>query len=221
MNHLLEAVTGPFWLHLEDDWQFFWRGAYVDRAITILADDSAIAQVAFNRSYGETLDCRRIVGGELRRAGAEEMRYRVHEEIEPETPEWDEHLAALPAGGLTAAFWPHFTLRPSLMRTEMIKSVGLFVPGPGHFELEFAKRYVAAGLKTAFFDAVNCLHTGRLTSQGPGEGRVSAYELVGDGEHPATPPADRGRRRRASRRRPEARRRVPRSTGLRHGRADA
>jgi GR25 family glycosyltransferase involved in LPS biosynthesis/tetratricopeptide (TPR) repeat protein/GT2 family glycosyltransferase len=187
MNRLLETVTGPFWLHLEDDWQFFWRGQYVESALRILRDDPQVAQVAFNRNYGETLDCRRIYGGDVRTTAAEGLRYRMHEQIEPGTPEWDRYLESLPAGGLTAAYWPHFTLRPSLMRTDAINSLGPFDAGPGHFEMEFARRYQAAGLKTAFFDAIICLHIGRLTSQDSGEGAVSAYELVGDGGHPARP----------------------------------
>lgn len=187
MNLLLEAVASPFWLHLEDDWQFFWRGTYVERSLAILADDETIAQVAFNRNYGETLDCARIIGGEVRQTVAQRLRYRVHEHIGMHTPEWEEHLNTLPAGSLSVAYWPHFTLRPSLVRTGSIRSVGRFDPGPGHFELEFAERYAAVGLQTAFFDAINCLHTGRLTSERRGEGRLSAYELVGDREHPARP----------------------------------
>jgi GR25 family glycosyltransferase involved in LPS biosynthesis/glycosyltransferase involved in cell wall biosynthesis len=189
MNRLLRTVASPFWLHLEDDWQFFWRGAYVERALAILNDDDAIAQVAFNRNYGETVECQRIVGGAagLTRSGA--LRYLVHEHVESDTPDWEQHLQSLPAGALTVAYWPHFTLRPSLMRTASIKSLGPFDAGPGarHFELEFARRYMAAGLSTAFFDGINCLHTGRLTSPQPGDGRVSAYELIGDDEHPAHP----------------------------------
>jgi GR25 family glycosyltransferase involved in LPS biosynthesis/glycosyltransferase involved in cell wall biosynthesis/GT2 family glycosyltransferase len=187
MNRLREAVTGRYWLHLGDDWQFFWRGPYVENALTILRDDPQIAQVAFNRNYGETLECRRIVGGDARTTAGGTLRYRVHEQIEPGTPEWDRYLESLPAGAVTAAHWPHFTLRPSLMRTDAIKALGPFDTAPGHFELQFARRYQAAGLETAFFDAINCLHTGRLTSGGSEQGRVSAYELVGDGGHRARP----------------------------------
>jgi GR25 family glycosyltransferase involved in LPS biosynthesis/tetratricopeptide (TPR) repeat protein len=185
MNRLREAVTSRFWLHLEDDWQFFRRGPYIGRAVRILTDDDRLGQVAFNRNYGETLACRRIVGGLVTRTHAGEAAYRVHEYIEPDTPQWQQHLAGLPAGAPTVAYWPHFTLRPSLMRTEAIRSLGPFDIGEGHFEVEFAKRYLAAGLRTAFFDSINCVHTGRLTSEWGAEGELSAYELVGSGEHPA------------------------------------
>jgi GR25 family glycosyltransferase involved in LPS biosynthesis/tetratricopeptide (TPR) repeat protein len=187
MNRILELVQSPHWIHLEDDWQFFWRGPYVERALAVLADDEAIAQVAFNRNYGETLEDRATAGGTVRRTRADGRRYRVHDHLDPETPAWHEYLESLPAGVLTAAYWPHFTLRPSLMRTAALKRVGSFVGGGGHFELEFARRYAAAGMQTAFFDQINCLHTGRLTSQEGSGPAQSAYELVGDGEHPAHP----------------------------------
>jgi GR25 family glycosyltransferase involved in LPS biosynthesis len=187
MNRILELVESPHWLHLEDDWQFFWRGPYVERALAVLADDEAIAQVAFNRNYGETLADRGIAGGEVRRTSREGARYRVHTHLDPSTPAWEEYLDSLPAGVMTAAYWPHFTLRPSMMRTEAIAEVGRFEPGAGHFELEFAGRYAEAGLETAFFDEINCLHIGRLTSEDAGGPAPSAYELVGDGSHPARP----------------------------------
>lgn len=186
MNRILGLVDSPFWLHLEDDWQFFARGRYVERALAILADDPVIAQVAFNRSYGETLADRAFVGGSVCHA-ADGLRYRLHEHVDRARPEWQEYLRSLPAGALTNAYWPHFTLRPSLMRAQPLHALGAFHRDAGHFELEFADRFAAAGHRTAFFDEINCLHTGRLTSEGLGEGTPSAYELVRDGRHPARP----------------------------------
>ncbi len=187
MNHLRESVTTPYWLHLEDDWQFFWRGAYVERALAILADDPAIAQVAFNRNYAETLADSPLIGGEVRRTAGGKLRYVLHEHLDRNSVAWERHRSSLPPGFASVAYWPHFTLRPSLMRSDAIKSVGPFLSAPGHFELEFADRYAAAGLKTAFLDAIDCVHTGRLTTHQSEGGRISAYELVGDGQHPANP----------------------------------
>lgn len=186
MNRILGLVESPFWLHLEDDWEFFARGRQLERARAILADDPAIAQVAFNRSYGETLANRALVGGSVRHT-ADGRRYRLHEHVDRAGSEWQEYLSSLPAGALTNAYWPHFTLRPSLMRAKPLQELGEFRGDAGHFELEFADRFAAAGHRTAFFDEVNCLHIGRLTSEGPGEGAPSAYELVRDGRHPARP----------------------------------
>jgi hypothetical protein len=191
MNRLLEMVDSPWWLHLEDDWQFFAVLPYVGQALDILEDDPRIGQVAFNRNYAETLDDCRIVGGEIRRTAGAGLRYRHHVHLDRDGPDWKRHLANLPSGATSNAWWPHFTLRPSLIRTDAARGVGRFEPGGGHFELDFARRWSRAGLCTAFLDGIHCLHIGRLTSQGPGQGPPSAYELLGDGRHPAHPERDR------------------------------
>lgn len=185
INRILDLVATPWWLQLEDDWEFFWRGPYIGRAIAILEAEPEAAQVAFNVNYGETLEAgRRIVGGTPRRAAAG-FPYRLHEHIDPEGEEWSRHFAALAPGSLTAAYWPHFTLRPSLIRHSAVAGVGRFDGSGGHFEYEFARRYADAGHRTAFFDQITCLHAGRRTDEAPGGERLSAYELVGDGVHPA------------------------------------
>ncbi len=186
MNRILGLIETPWWLHLEDDWHFFWRGPYIGRALDVMEEDGRIAQVAFNVSYGETLECRRIDAGEGRRTRGEGTPYRLHEHIDPATDEWERYLGALPAGSLSVAYWPHFTLRPSLIRAEAIASIRPFETS-GHFELEGARRFAGAGHLTAFFDQITCLHLGRLTSEGGSSASLSAYELVGDGSHPARP----------------------------------
>ena len=174
LNLLQQAVTSKFWLHLEDDWQFFWKGPYIERATEILDDDPTVAQVAFNRNYAEALEGP-ATGGEVKHTGSGGLRYLLHTTGSTE-------------GAGTVAHWPHFTLRPSLMRTDAIRSVGRFAPGSKHFELEFGERYTAAGMKTAFVDAINCLHTGRLASGDDGDtGRPSAFELVDGGMRPERP----------------------------------
>jgi GT2 family glycosyltransferase len=180
MNRLMDAVSTPFWLHLEDDWQFVARRRYIEEGTGVLADDPSIAQLAFNPNYAE-LHEHLSAGGYLRRT-VNGVRYRLHERLEPGTPEWGHHVRALPAPVRIAASWPHFTLNPSLMRAEAVRSVGRFISQPGRdFELDFAWRFAASGLRTAFFDEISCVHIGRLRDQGPNEGRVSAYDLVEDG----------------------------------------
>ena len=126
MNRILGLIETPWWLHLEDDWHFFWRGPYIGRALDVMEEDGRIAQVAFNVSYGETLECRRIDAGEGRRTQGKGTPYRLHEHIDPETDEWERYLGALPAGSLSVAYWQHFTLRPSLIRAEAIASLRPF-----------------------------------------------------------------------------------------------
>jgi tetratricopeptide (TPR) repeat protein len=178
INVLLDAVASPLWLHLEDDWQFFRRGRYIERALEVMADDPTVAQVVFNRNYLETPD-QQVFSGHTRRTAATGQRYHVHEPIEPGGCDWDHHVRVLPPDTATVAHWPNFTLRPSLMRTAAIRALGRLRSEAGReFEHEFARRYTAAGLRTAFFDTVVCLHIGRLTNQPAGEGRVSAFDLL-------------------------------------------
>jgi tetratricopeptide (TPR) repeat protein len=154
MNRLRSIVSTPLWLNLTGGWEFFARGPHIDRAAQILALEPGVAQVAFNRSYAEGLGERNLVGGELRQAGG--LRYRLHTYVPPDGPEWPAFRAALAPGERTNAHWPHFTVRPSLMSTQRIRTVGPFADELD-FEQRFGVCFSAAGLHTAFFDDVICL----------------------------------------------------------------
>ena len=180
MNMLLDQVATPYWLHLEDDWQFFATGRYIDRARAVLDDDASIGQVLFNRNYGETLEDRGCPGGDVRRTARDGTRYRLHQHHAEGTPAYDAVFADLPPGATTHVWWPHFSLRPSLMRTDPIREIGRFDTDHDHFELDFAHRYAAAGHRSAFFDSIHCLHTGPLTKDRGPERLPNAYELNGE-----------------------------------------
>jgi hypothetical protein len=130
--------------------------------------------VVFNRNYAEVLAQRVIAGGLRRTLPESKVRYVLHEHFPP-GPARDAYLKGLPQGSLSNAWWPHFSLNPSMMRTASVRGLGRFIDGAG-FEADFAKRYVAAGWSTAFFDAVVCMHIGRLIAE-RGSGRPNAYEL--------------------------------------------
>jgi Glycosyl transferase family 2 len=176
MNHLREGLSARYWLHLEDDWQFFVRDRYVERAVAILADDPDIGQVLFNRNYAETLADREIAGGEVctTRRG---LRYRRHQYLTRGSGAFDALLATLPRGGRTNAWWPHYSLRPSLLRVAAVREVGAYDPAAEHFELDFARRWSAAGWVSAFFDLVTCVHIGTLTGESGPDRRPNAYDL--------------------------------------------
>lgn len=177
MNLLREQVATPYWLHLEDDWHFFARARYVERALAVLDDDATIGQVLLNRNYGETLADRTCPGGDARRTGHGDVGYLMHQHHRVGTPEYDAVFAGLPAGTRTHTWWPHFSLRPSLMRTAAIRAVGPFDRDHEHFELDFARRYTAAGNRTASLDRIHCLHTGPLTSDRRADRPPNAYAL--------------------------------------------
>ncbi len=177
LNLLRDLVDTPYWLHLEDDWKFVVRDRYVERAKAILDADPALGQVLFNRAYAETLDDLSLVGGSVAHtpSGA---RYWRHEHLEGD--ELAAFLADLPAGARTNAWWPHYSLRPALLRTVAVEALGPYDEDAGHVEKDFAVRYAAAGLRTAAFDEITCLHTGPLTSERGPRRRPNAYDLAGD-----------------------------------------
>ncbi len=177
MNRLRDMVDTPYWLHLEDDWHFFVTTAYIARARQVLEAREDVAQVLFNRNYAETLDDRELVGGVVRRLRTSASRYVEHEYL-PEHDERERFFRRNRPGALSNVWWPHFSLRPSLMRTDAMLSVGPFDDASGHFEFEFAQRYTQTGLKSAFIDAITCMHIGRLTSQRD-DAESNAYALNG------------------------------------------
>ncbi len=158
-NLLLDAVSTPYWLHLEDDWHFLVTTDYVGRALSILDQEPSAAQVLFNRNFAETLGDRVVAGGAPRRHPGTGLRYVLHEHVPP-GPAQDDALRRLGAGALSSVDRLHFALRPSVLRTEAVRSVGRFEEGSASFEREFSEVYTRRGLRSAFFDTVACVHLG-------------------------------------------------------------
>ena len=173
-----EAVRTPYLVHLEDDWQFFARRNYVGDALAILADDPGLAQVLFNRNYAETLADREVAGGGAKRT-TQGQRFVLHEHS-PAGSEAYRHPGR--ARRQNVAWWPHFSLRPSLMKTGIFQQLGGFDEAAKHFESDYAKRFSAAGLRSAFFDGIYALHTGRLTAEWRDRARTNAYDLNGEAQ---------------------------------------
>ena len=176
LNLIREAVRTPWLVHLEDDWHFFARRACIGPALEILGEDPGLGQVLFNRNYAETLGDREIPGGFAHRTPAHGHRYIVHEHYPAGS---DEYLRFEQRHGRSNAWWPHYSLRPGVVRTSVFERVGAFDESAAGFEQEYARRYADAGFRSAYFDGVFALHTGRLTTE-RGEGaRPNAYDLNG------------------------------------------
>ncbi len=176
MNLLRAEVQTPYWLHLEDDWEFLVPTPYVERAVEILQAEPSVAQVLFNRNYAETLPDRTLVGGLPRKHLDTGRRYVLHEHVPKEGHA--EFFARHAADVRSNMWWPHFSLQPSLMDARRLLALGEFEEGGGHFERAFARRFMVAGHGTAFFDLLACQHIGRLISQ-KDSGVPNAYELNG------------------------------------------
>jgi glycosyltransferase involved in cell wall biosynthesis/GR25 family glycosyltransferase involved in LPS biosynthesis len=186
MNRLLAEVDTPYWLHLEDDWEFMVELPLVERSIEILDDDDRLLQLVFNRNYAETLEDRELVGGQPMHTSHGSIAYLRHMHLSAGSQELDD-LFARHRGRSTNAHWPGFTLMPSMLRTAAMREVGAFNPGSGHFEQDFALRAAGAGWEVAFLDTIACTTTGPLRGSRRVDGETNAYELAGVAqfvEHP-------------------------------------
>ncbi len=174
MNELASMVDSPYWLHLEDDWEFVSPCPLVRWTVEILEDDPGLLQVVLNRNYAETLEHRSLVGGEAAVTTTGTLAYRRHVRLGPE--DMAELLAANP-GRRTNVYWPGFSLMPSMMRTAAAASVGAFSAGAGQFEFEFANRAERAGWRVAFLDTIVTVTTGKLRDDVGPDAPPNAYEL--------------------------------------------
>ena len=178
MNRLLATVDSEYWLHFEDDWQFVKPSRYISRAVEVLDDDPTLIQTVLNRNYAETLANHDIVGGHMVVSARKDFAYRVHDHVDPASPEFGRIFEENP-GRLTNAQWPGFSLMPSVMRRRAFDQLGAFNPGAGHFERDMADRALALGWRTACLDDITMLNIGRLrTDTGP-DAPLNAYQLLG------------------------------------------
>lgn len=180
MNIILDHVRRsecPYWFHLEDDWKFYRRDSFLSRAIRILecpdAKSDNTQQVLFNPHYAETTED--IAGGKVRRTDKE--LYIVHWNCYTER-EYNEFNATYP-GRSNCAYWPHFSLRPSIMRSSAILGMDTkFDPFAEHFEMAFAEIYARTfNFTSAFLPILHCAHIGRLCSERFDPLALNAYVL--------------------------------------------
>ncbi len=182
MNIIRDRVIesgAQYSLHMEDDWKFFDKRPYITQAIEVLESDEKIGQCLFNKNYAETEIDIAICGGDFHTTG-EGFRYYVHEMVENEEQriQWENKHFDGTRRPVHCNYWPHYSLRPSVIKTDVYKKVGRFEENTGHFEMEYAYRYFKEhGYTSAFFEGIYCEHTGRLTSQRLDDTKKNAYNL--------------------------------------------
>lgn len=163
----LNELKPKYWLHMEDDWLFLKQDDYISKSIAILEqhEEKNIHQVLFNRNYGETFESYNIVGGE-----------RFVNTQYPKQPLLL-HVKDQPGlKGPNSSYWPHYSFRPSVSRTSIILELGNFDSENNFFERDYADKYFEKGYKSAFFDEITCLHTGKLTTENNDQ-KQNAYAL--------------------------------------------
>lgn len=182
MNIIQEYVANspyPYTLHMEDDWQSVCEMEWIRPSIRIIeheANRSNIKQVVHNRQYVQLLRPRDVeLKGGYTKYLEDNYRYIEHE-FHPNGSDSQTEFWKRVGGGFSACYWPYYSLNPSIMSTEVYRTIGKYREDVRHFEMEYANRYTWAGFKTGFLDGIFRLHIGKLIGE---EGKKNAYELNG------------------------------------------
>ncbi len=173
LNLALRQITTPYVFLLEDDWQFYYMDAFMNRLLRVIEQNPDVyKQALVNSCYCETPDQEFITGGVWLRSDDSAFNYVEHEYAVTD----DEKRAFVAKWGNkpSSSYWPHFSLRPGLSDMSMFKHLGEFDEDVSHFEMKYAYGYVAANYKTCFLPGMICKHIGKLTSQ---RGGINAYVL--------------------------------------------
>lgn len=175
MNIIRNIVNTPYIFHLEDDWKFIKKDKYITKCLEVLGENEKIGQCLLNKNYGEINTDINVKGGDYKitKTG---LRYYIHEYVKTEQDliKWIQKHSY---EGLNSNYWPHFSLRPSLIRKKILNELGEFNEKVSHFELKYSELYVNKGYVSAFLEDINCLHIGRLTSEKHDPTKLNAYIL--------------------------------------------
>ena len=158
LQMLQDMATSPYIFHLEDDQEFFVQSDLITRCLKGLSVGTSVGQCLVNLNYAESLDDYQIQGG---------MPFQYEGEA------FVAHLfdpGREIVKGLSNCHWPHFSLRPGLVRRDVWDLGFQAVP---FFEREFARRYTATGWRTIFLPDIYHRHTGRRV----GASGENAYTL--------------------------------------------
>ena len=168
----LQCIRPKYWIHIEDDFLFYYSTNYIKPYLPILLDNKYnIKQIVYNRNYAETINDYSTVGHTLTSLPSIVMHTHPH-------PNPNIHYR-------NCHYWPHYSFRPSICLVDTILQLGKFNTEATFFEKEYAHRWTNANYKTGFYYGITHKHTGRLTSE---IGKVkNAYDLNHEsqfGTHP-------------------------------------
>ncbi len=174
----IESLPQEYVFHLEDDHTFIRLEHYLSKTIIVLNTLPTVGQCLINKNYGEGQETAKLVGGILRAINAAPHQFYCYEhEYVPDFETATSELKEKFEGKSNCAYWPHYSLRPGMLKKQVYQKVGKFNCEASHFEMEYAHRYVRAGFTTAFLDNIHALHTGRRTYERDNKDMTNAYEL--------------------------------------------
>jgi len=158
----LNEMKPTYWIHLEDDWLYFRKEAYVSRAIQYLTahEDKNVHQVVFNRNYG-------VVYSDLERNGGIRLDngFVLHEKRDN-------------ISGKNCGYWPHYSLQPSMSRVSKILELGNYDSPNKFFERDYANKYFAHGCMTGFFNSIYSIHIGKQHWEKDGKNAYALNEVT-------------------------------------------
>ena len=172
MNIIRDTVKTPFWFHVEDDFEFFSNQPYLTKMKNILNADPSYKQCQVNVHYTEdsSTACT-IWGGKTKTINNQP--YVEHLHYKGLICE----LESKKLGFANCYYWPHFSFRPALTKTEIHEQLGPYNTTPNvHFEMDYADKYAEKGFKTVFLPGTFCTHIGRRTYE-RNSGKKNAYDL--------------------------------------------
>jgi GR25 family glycosyltransferase involved in LPS biosynthesis len=175
MNLIKKMVKTPYLFHIEDDWKFIEKKDYLTECLSVLAHNFKIGQCLINKNYVEKPDEIRLSKGGEFKVSHKGVRYYIHEYVTTDEQRINWHKKH--GYGTHCNYWPHFSFRPSLLRTKILHELGDFNENISHFEREYSIRYINKGYVSAFLENIYCLHTGRLTSEINNKQKPNAYDL--------------------------------------------
>ncbi len=172
-KYVQNVYRTPYLLHFEDDWNFFKTDNYIEKAISILEEDISYKQYLFNKNYTELITDN-INGGIFK---ISKLGYRYYEHEYVSTPEQQIQWTKKHGFGNNCNYWPFYSFRPSIIKTEIFNVLGDFNIHANHFEMDYAYKFAQRGYKSVFDEHTVCKHIGRLTSQINDKEILNAYQL--------------------------------------------
>lgn len=171
MNILLELTKESVYVwHQEDDWEFFVKNNYISRCLEVINSEKNIGQCLVNKNFAETEKDHDVFGG-IPKETSRGSRYYIHTYYPAESEE------AKNVNWKNSTYWPHYSLRVSLVRRDVLSQIGKYNEQVSHFEMDYAYRYIAKNYVSAFLEGISCYHIGRLTSERFDNVKKNAYEL--------------------------------------------
>ncbi len=175
MNMIRELVINSgydYVFHVEDDFEFYVKMDYISDLIKVVSQDKTYGQALVNLDYGEDqITSSKIKGSQM--IQNQNARYFLHRYFTGTQLDIENRKLGAP----NSMYWPHFSFRVGLTRSNVFKQVGKFSETDKHFEREYAMRYIQKGFKTVFLDGQYCTHIGRRTYERSDPSLKNAYDL--------------------------------------------